>query len=233
MVTPRKNTRHFRPNLFKFLRDLESNNNRDWFKANKSRYEDHVKEPALQFISDFGLFLRQVSPHFRADPRSNGGSLFRIYRDVRFSKDKRPYKTHTGIQFRHENCRDAHAPGFYLHLENGQVFAAAGIWHPDSASLRRIRDAIVSDPARWKRINRAKRFCERYELSGDRLVRPPKGYDPDHPLIEHLKYKDFIGVARLTQKDVTGDGFIQRYAKLSRRGAPLVKFLCEAVGVPF
>ena len=85
MTTTSNYPRHFRPNLFKFLRDLESNNNRDWFQANKTRYEDHVKEPALQFISDFGPLLRKVSPHFRADPRPTGGSLFRIYRDVRFS----------------------------------------------------------------------------------------------------------------------------------------------------
>ena len=233
MTTTSNYPRHFRPNLFKFLRDLESNNNRDWFQANKTRYEDHVKEPALQFISDFGPLLRKVSPHFRADPRSTGGSLFRIYRDVRFSKDKRPYKNHTGIQFRHEDSQDAHAPGFYLHLESGKVFAGAGIWRPDGATLRQIRNAIVANPTRWKRINRAKKFSENYELSGDRLMRPPKGYDPDHPLIEDLKYKDFIGVAHLTQKDVTSKGFIERFAELSRSGSPLVKFLCEAIGVPF
>ena len=140
MTTTSKQPRHFRPHLFKFLKDLESNNNRDWFQANKARYEDQIKEPALQFISDFGPLLRKVSPHFRADPRPNGGSLFRIYRDVRFAKDKRPYKTHTGIQFRHEAGRDAHAPGFYLHLESGRVFVGAGIWHPDSTSLRKIQD---------------------------------------------------------------------------------------------
>jgi len=233
MAADSTNTKHFRTTLFKFLKDLESNNNREWFQANKSRYEDEVKEPALQFISDFGPHLRRLSPHFRADPRSNGGSLFRIYRDVRCSKDKRPYKTHTGIQFRHEDCRDAHAPGFYLHLAGGQVFAGAGIWPPDGATLKNIRDAIVADPSRWKRVSRTKKFTDVYDLSGERLVRPPRGYDPNHPLIEDLKYKDFIGVARLTQKEVTSEGFIQRYAELSRRGGPFVKLLCEAVGVPF
>ena len=120
-----------------------------------------------------------------------------------------------------------------MHLESGKVFAGAGIWRPDGATLRQIRNAIVAEPTRWKRINRAKKFSENYELSGDRLVRPPKDYDPDHPLIEDLKYKDFIGVAHLTQKDVTSKGFIERFAELSRSGSPLVKFLCEAIGVPF
>src|SRR4051794_36073157 len=114
----------FSPDLFAFLRELAANNDREWFAANKARYVAEVQEPALAFVEDVGMRLPQVSRHFVADTRTVGGSVFRIYRDTRFAKDKTPYKTHTGIQFRHARSRDVHAPGFYLHLEPGSVFMA-------------------------------------------------------------------------------------------------------------
>ena len=223
---------HFRPALFTYLRDLEKNNNRDWFNDNKQRFLDNVRDPALQFISDFGPRLEKISPHFKADPRPSGGSLFRIYRDVRFSKDKSPYKTWVAVQFRHKQGKDVHAPGFYLHLAPGNVLAGVGIWRPDGPSLKKIRDAIAADPARWKRLMASKGFS-RFKREGDRLKRPPKGYDAEHPLIEDLKYKDFIGMAKLTQKAATSADFLSQYTKLCRSGAPVVKFLSEALDVPF
>ena len=137
----------FSPGLFTFLRELGANNDREWFAANKSRYVAEVQEPALAFVEDVGLRLPDVSRHFVADARTQGGSLFRIYRDVRFSKDKSPYKTQVGIQFRHAQARDAHAPGFYLHLEPDSVFMACGTWHPDRDTLHAIRTAIASRPS--------------------------------------------------------------------------------------
>ncbi len=225
--------RSFTPALFSFLRDLEANNERPWFQANKDRYERSVKEPALGFVQDFAPHLAKISPHFVADPRPVGGSMFRIYRDTRFSKDKTPYKTYTGIQFRHEAGKDVHAPGFYLHLEPGAVFAGVGLWHPDATTARMIREAIVADPDRWRKVTRSKRFTDVYTLEGDTLKRPPRGFDPEHPYLEDLKRKDFIATARLTQKAVTSDGFVDEYAKLLKRGAPFMAFLCDAVGVPF
>jgi uncharacterized protein (TIGR02453 family) len=225
--------RHFTPQTFAFLKELAANNSRPWFEKNKPRYEEHVKDPALRFIADFAPHLRKVSPRFLADPRPVGGSLFRIYRDTRFSKDKSPYKTYTGIQFRHEKAKDVHAPGFYLHLQPGQIFAGVGIWHPDSTALKKIRDALVDDPAAWKRAVRGKAFTSRLELAGDSLQRHPRGYEPEHPLIEDLKRKDFIGVCRLTQRTVTRPGFPKDLGEICRSGAPLVKFLCKAVDVPF
>ena len=120
----------FRPELFAFLEELKANNDREWFAANRDRYEEELLEPAMDFIAAFAPKLEKISPNFRADPRPSGGSLFRIYRDTRFSKDKTPYKTNVGIHFRHELARDAHAPGFYLHIGPGEAFAGAGIWHP-------------------------------------------------------------------------------------------------------
>jgi uncharacterized protein (TIGR02453 family) len=224
---------YFSPAVFKFLRDLRENNNREWFTGNKDRYIDDVREPAQRFISDFGPRLSKISPHFRADPRPNGGSLFRIYRDVRFAKDKSPYKIYTGIQFRHKHGKDVHAPGFYLHLEPDQSFAGLGIYHPDGPALAKIRQALVDEPARWKRARDGKRLREHFEQGGESLKRAPKGYDPEHPLIEDLKRKDFIVFAQLNQKQITAPDFLERYAEMCKAGSGYIKFLCEAVGVPF
>ena len=224
---------YFTPATFRFLKDLAANNNREWFAENKSRYEAQVKEPALKFISDFAPQLKKISPHFRADPRANGGSLFRIYRDTRFSKDKTPYKTHTGIHFRHEAAKDAHAPGFYLHIQPGQVFMGCGIWHPDSATLRLIREAIAEDGTAWKRAKGSKGFKTHYSLAGDSLVRAPKGFDPEHPLIEDLRRKDFIGVTQLTQKALTSPDFMKTFTGLCKAAGPYQKWLCGAIGVAY
>ena len=116
-----------KPALFDFMRELKANNERPWFEANKARYRAEVRDPMLDFIEAFAEPLAEISPHFRADPRPNGGSLFRIYRDTRFAKDKTPYKTNVGAHFRHEAGKDAHAPGFYLHLEPGMCFAGCGV----------------------------------------------------------------------------------------------------------
>ena len=224
---------HFTNATFRFLEELAANNNRPWFEKNRPRYEEHVKEPAMRFITDFGPLLKRISPHFRADPRPVGGSMFRIYRDTRFSKDKSPYKTYTGIQFRHDLGKDAHAPGFYLHLEPKSVFIGLGCWHPDGTSVKKIRDAIVDDPAGWKRATRSKKFMSRFELAGDSLVRHPRDFDPDHPLIEDLRRKDFIGVAPVSEKRVTQRGFLEEFAKACGDGRGIVRFLCKAVDAPF
>src|SRR5262245_24871002 len=138
-------TREFDPDLFEFLSDLREHNDREWFAANKARYEAHVLEPALAFIEDFAFRLPEISSQFRADPRKSGGSLFRIQRDTRFSKDKSPYKTNVGMHFRHASAKDAYAPGFYLHLAPGEVVAGGGIWRPDTQTANKIREAIVRD----------------------------------------------------------------------------------------
>jgi uncharacterized protein (TIGR02453 family) len=220
----------FGPELFAFLSELAANNDREWFTANKDRYEAHVLEPALAFIEDFGYRLQEISPHFRADPRRVGGSLFRIYRDTRFAKDKSPYKTNTGMHFRHERAKDAHAPGYYLHLAPGEVFAGGGIWHPDARALTAIREAIVRDPDGWRR---AKRLGAGLELRGDALKRVPSGFDKDHPHAEDIKRKDFFAWGRLSEEEATAPGFLDRYTELCQGCAPLMRFLCRALDVPY
>jgi uncharacterized protein (TIGR02453 family) len=215
---------HFGPELFTFFKELRKNNNRDWFKANKTRYESAVRGPMLEFISDLGVFLEKISPNLSADPRPSGGSMFRIYRDTRFSNDKSPYKLQAAARFRHVRGKEIHAPGYYLHLEPGSVFAGAGVWHPDNPTLTKIRDAIVRDPDRWKQVVPGR-------TSGESLKRPPRGYDPDHPLIEDLKRKDFVTITRFTQAQASADDFMDRYARACRDTAPFMKFLTEAVGL--
>ena len=220
----------FGPELFTFLSELREHNDRDWFAANKERYEAHVLEPALAFIEDFGYRLQSISPHFRADPRRTGGSLFRIYRDTRFSKDKSPYKTNTGMHFRHERSKDAHAPGYYLHLAPGEVFAGGGIWHPDATALTAIREAIVRDP---QACTRATRLGDGLELGGEKLKRVPSGFDKEHPHAEDLKRKDYFAWVTLSQDAATAPGFLDHYTRLCESAAPLMRFLCGALAVAY
>ena len=225
--------RHFTPALFTFLKDLDANNERDWFHEHKQRYIDSVQEPALEFIVDAKPKLHAISPYFTAEAKTVGGSLFRIQRDTRFAKDKTPYKQNTGLQFRHEAGRDAHAPGFYLTLPPGECYAGLGLWRPETKVAYQIRQYIVDHPDRWKKATRSKRFTDVWSLAGDSLVRVPKGFDEDHPLIDDLKRKDFIASVKLTQKQVTSPGFLDEYMELNQRAAPMMEFLCDAVGVPF
>ena len=242
MATNKKTTRakpntapsHFSGALFDFLRDLENNNDRDWFLANKERFERDVREPVLQFIADFAPKLAKISEHMLADPRKQGGSMFRINRDIRFSKDKSPYKTNVGAHFRHEAGKNAHAPGFYLHLQPGEVFCGAGIWHPDGPTLAAIREAIVEDPDAYTKMLRGRAFKRDFgELGGDSLKRPPRGFDADHPLIEEIKRKDFVCSVRLSDEEVCAPGFIDVFTGYCRSAAPLTGFLANAIDLPF
>ena len=220
---------YIQKDLFKFFRDLTKNNDRNWFQRNKPRYERDVKEPLLQFISDFGPHLRRINPHLVADPRSVGGSLFRIHRDVRFSSDKSPYKTHAGVRFPHEQTKTVHAPGYYLHLEPGTVFAAAGIWHPDPVTLKKVRDAIVADSSGWKRAT-SQSLRGKCTLGGESLKKIPRGYDPDHPFASDLKRKDFIVYIPFTEIEACSKDFMKRFGTACVTMKPILGFLSRAVG---
>ena len=222
---------HFTPALFGFLSELADNNNREWFQDNKARYERDVRDALVDFVVDFGEILNEISPHMVADPRLSGGSIFRIYRDVRFSKDKIPYKTNAGIHFRHEVGRKVHGPGLYLHLQPGNVFVGAGIWRPNSATVGKIRGAIVANPNRWRGIVDDASFRSMYTLEAESLKRAPRGIDPEHPLIKHLKFKSFVAVANFGQEEACSPRFIETYADACRTAAPFAEFLTKAVGL--
>ncbi|MGA2067512.1 MAG: DUF2461 domain-containing protein [Thermoguttaceae bacterium] len=223
----------FRPALFEFLEQLADNNNRPWFQDNKRRYEVEVFEPALAFIRAFQPRLKRISPCFAASDRRVGGSLMRVYRDTRFHKGGEPYKTNVGIQFRHEQGRDVHAPGFYVHVAPGECFLAVGLWRPDPVPLGQIRQAIVEWPGRWRRARDDRKFRRRFSLDGASLKRPPRGFPADHPCIEDIKRTDFIGVEELEEQDVLGARFLEHVAASFAASRPFMRFLCAALKVPF
>ncbi len=216
---------YFNSEFFDFLKQLKRNNRREWFAKNKSRFEAVVRDPCLRFITEAAEPLHGISAQIVADPRPNGGSLFRIYRDIRFSENKRPYKTHIGIQFRHAaEKKDVHAPGFYFHMEPGQYFLAGGSWRPESKQLNSIRQAIIAKPGRWTKA------ASKLTLDGAVLSRPPRGFAADHPLIEDLKRKDFIGLVEFSEAQVCGPKFMKDFTKACQQISPLVEFLSQALG---
>lgn len=222
----------FTKKTFKFLRDLEKNNNRDWFEANKHHYEEFVREPALAYIEAMAPHLKKISPHFIASPKKVGGSLMRVYRDVRFSKDKTPYKTNIGIQFRHAAGKDVHAPGFYLHIESREVFVAGGIWHPDSPTVGNVRLHMDENRTEWKKLSK-QLTTKGFALHGDSLKKAPRGYDPEHPLIDDLKRKDFIAVQNVNAATVIEKDFVKKSAALFASTRPLIRFICESNDLDF
>jgi uncharacterized protein (TIGR02453 family) len=229
-------SKHFTPALFTFLRDLEANNEKTWWDANKDRYQAVVRDPALDFITDFGGRLHELSPHFVADARTTGGSLMRPFRDIRFSPDKTPYKTNVGIQFRHEAGKDVHAPGYYLHLEAGACFAGVGLWHPETEVARTLRQTINDQTDAWAAATKVDEFVSTWTLDHDEdemLKRVPPGLDPDHPYADDLRMKSFIAGTSLTQKQVTTAGFDEQLATMFSRGSRFTEFLCDALGLPF
>lgn len=223
--------RYFTPQTLSFLRKLASHNHRDWFEQNRHVYEEAVRQPALQFIADIADDLALLSPHFLAQPKKVGGSLMRIYRDVRFARDKKPFKTNIGIQFRHEMGRDVHAPGFYLHIEPGHCFVGAGIWRPDPTALGKVRDAVAEQSKKWLSVINDRTFSKVYTLSGETLSRPPRGYVKDHPLIADIKRKDFIAIAELDEASVLGPGLQKQVLKQFKVADGFMQFLCDALNL--
>ncbi len=218
---------YFSPELFKFLRDLAGNNNRPWFAKNKERYERVVQQPCLRFIRDAGPALKSISPSLVADPRPNGGSLFRIYRDTRFSKDKSPYKTNVAMHFWHKKMsRGGQSPGLYLHIASGESFIGSGVWHPETPTLSKIRQAIVEKSDSWKTVLDAG-----LKLSGESLKRPPPGFDLNHRFIDDLKRKDFISAVRFTARQIVAPNFMKEFVTAGKSMNPLNKFLAEAMGL--
>lgn len=221
----------FESSFFDFFIELGKNNDREWFAENKPRYKRDVVGPLQEFIIAMEPRLEEVSPHYVCDPRGNGGSMFRIYRDVRFSKDKRPYKEHAACQFRHVMAKDVHAPGFYVHIEpredGGQVFFGGGVWRPDPRALNRIREDIRDRPEEWADIR------DLLSSDGESLKRPPRGFSADEPHIEDIKRKSFFAMSN-GDSDLAGSPqFIDRVAATFAEASPLMRFICRAVDAPF
>lgn len=222
------------PDYFKFFKELRENNNREWFNDNKPRFRASVQEPLATLVEAMAPRLKKISKYFVADPRLNGGSVFRIYKDVRFSKDKAPYKTHGAVQFRHALGKDAHAPGFYVHLDPDEIFYGGGIWTPPPPQLLKVREAIRDKSAAWKKVTDAAAFKKRFgDLRGDALTRPPRGFDGDHPQIIDIKRKSFFAMAEGKPASAKKPEFTDDLAKTFADASPLMKFLCDATGAGF
>lgn len=220
----------FSPAYFQFFRDLAAHNDKAWFDANRARFEGEVRAPLLALVNAVKEPMAAISPHIVVDPRPNGGSLFRIFRDTRFSADKTPYKTHGAAQFRHAAGKDVHAPGFYVHLGPGEVFVGAGLWRPEPAVLTKLRAAIQAEPAAWAEV---KGQLGARRLGGESLKRPPAGVPADHPHLEDLKRKDFVLIAELAEVDALAPDFVERVLGEFRAAVPLMRFLCGAQGLGF
>jgi uncharacterized protein (TIGR02453 family) len=224
---------YFTAATFKFQRDLAKNNNRTWFAANKKRDEDVLRDPFLRLIEDMQAPLAKISKHYRADPKPSGGSLFRIYRDTRFRNDKTPYKTWAGARFGHERRREIEAPSFYLHIQQRDSFAGGGLWHPEPPTLKKIREFLADNPAAWKKAVHGKAFRERFEFWGEALTRPPRGFDPKHELIEHIKRRNFAAGAAIADAIVTSDELLPVVVDTFKRIAPMLDYLCAALELEF
>jgi uncharacterized protein (TIGR02453 family) len=223
----------FPKDFFTFFEELQVNNNRDWFNGHKSRYVESVVNPISEFIVCMAPRLAEISPHYVADPRPHGGSMFRIYRDTRFSKDKTPYKTHAAVQFRHEAGKDAHAPGFYVHLATDGLFYGGGIWQPPGPQLNAIRDYIADNSRSWARICNATKVREIGGIKGDSLKRPPQGFDAQHVHIDDLKRKSFYVMTDASPRRAQKPGFVDEVTEGFRRAAPLNRFINGALNLPF
>ncbi|WP_305857517.1 DUF2461 domain-containing protein [Balneatrix alpica] len=223
------------PELFQFLRELRSNNNKEWFADNKTRYQEQVQQPLCQLMEALQAPLAQFAPEIQVIAKAHNGSLFRIYRDTRFSNDKTPYKTHAACQFRHRLGKDAHAPGLYLHFDPDEVFFGGGLWLPPSAELLRVRQRIAERPQDWQAVLADDEFRRFYPrgVEGEQLQRPPKGFSKDSPQLEDLKRKSFYAMRGMSPEEALSIDLVTELLHSYRALTPLMQFLCRALDVPY
>lgn len=227
-------TTYFNDASFKFLRGLARHNSREWFAAHKADYETHVRAPFQHLLTDLQPILAGVSEHYRAEPKPVGGSLFRIQRDTRFANDKTPYKPWQGARLFHARGRQVEAPSFYLHLQPGNCFVGAGLWHPESTTQRTVRQFIFDNPGSWKAAAHAPAFRRRFDLGDDEtLVRPPRGFPAEFEFIEDLKLKNFVAMRAIDDDVMVGSRLRQTLAADLAGLAPFVDYLCAALDLEF
>ncbi len=217
-----------------FLRDLEKNNNRAWYDANKARYQEDAQEPFREFIRAMEPRLEKISPHILCSDKKVGGAMMRLHRDVRFSKDKTPYSPRLAARFMHDAGEKGGTPGYYINIDASGCTLGTGIWRPDTKFVGQIRDHIVADSKAWKSATGAKAFRDAFGgLGGESLKRPPRGYDAEHPFVEDLKRKDFVAFAEWKTAPVTKADFPAVVAKTYAASNKFMAFVCEALQLPF
>jgi uncharacterized protein (TIGR02453 family) len=226
-------TTYFTPGTYRFLVELAANNERPWFEKNKDRYLSEVRDPMLRFIADLAPGLAKISRRFVVDPKPVGGSMMRIYRDVRFSRDKSPYKTAIAAHFVHRDGQPGASPGFYLHLEPRASMLGGGAWRPEPPALQRIRAAIAANPKGWQAATSEKTLGQGAHWHGESLKKAPRGFPEDHPCLEALKRKDFALGIPLDDRAMAGPKALSTALEGYRRLAPTLRFLCRAMGLDF
>lgn len=227
-------SQYFSDASFKFLRGLARHNTREWFLSHKADYESHVRAPFQRLLTDLQPALAALSPNFRADPRPVGGSLFRIQRDTRFANDKAPYKPWQGARLFHERRREVAAPSFYLHLQPGDCFIGAGLWHPETETVRKVRHFIVDNPGSWKAAAHGTAFRKRFDLEdSEMLVRMPRGFPDDFEFAEDLRRKNFVAFRALDDDLMTGPRLLQTVEKDLAALGPFTDYLCAALDLEF
>ncbi len=225
---------YFSDASFKFLRGLARNNSREWFQAHKADYEAHVRGPFQRLLVDLQPALTVVSAHYRAEPKTVGGSLFRIHRDTRFANDKTPYKSWQGARLFHERGRQIEAPSFYLHLQPGGCFVATGLWHPQPDTLRRLRHFLLDNPAGWKIAAHGAKFRNRFDLDdSEMLTRMPRGFPADFEFADDLRRKNFVALRAIDDAVMTGPRLLKTLATDLAGLAPFTDYLCAALDLEF
>ncbi len=232
-----KSTAYFDSRALTFLRQLRRNNNREWFQENRATYEEAVLTPLRNLVEEMDVRFARFAPEIRGNPKR---AIFRIHRDVRFSKDKSPYKTNAGVWFQHQHAShgvgsETHGAGagFYFHLEPGGCFAAGGIWMPPRPALNAIRDAIVARTDQFRRTISAPSFARRFRLSEEAMLkRIPRGFAADHPAEHWLRLQSFTVSLPISDDQVTGKELPRHLERAYGAMLPLVRWMNEALGYP-
>ena len=224
----------FTVELIDFLRDLQANNNKAWFVVNKDRYEHYARDEMVKALIELQAELSVFAPQIEIIPKIMGGSIHRIHRDLRFSKDKTPYKTHLSAHLKHRQREKSRGLGFYIHIEPGGSIVAGGIWHLQPKDALTVRNRIVERPDRWAAATKSADFLKRYgEVSGEQLKRVPKEFDSNHKFAADLRRKGFGGLAYLSDDQILEPDCIPLLLDYFKFTGPLMQFLAEAFDLPW
>jgi uncharacterized protein (TIGR02453 family) len=215
----------FTPKTLSFLRSLKRNNDREWFRARKDQYDAHVRGPMIAVVERLAIDFKSFAPELIASPKQ---SLFRIYRDTRFSSDKKPLKTHAAAVFRTRGFRNKQGAGLYFEVAPGWVWIGGGMWRPEPPELVKIREHIADTWPEIRSLTHAKAFASRFgQLEGETMTRVPRGYPSDHPAAEFLRHRQFYGGAEFPASVAHSRTFYPTLVATFKALMPLVRFLNE------
>jgi len=215
----------FPPEGLRFLRALKRNNRRDWFVAHRDDYERYVREPTLGIIERLAVDMRAFAPEIVVDPKT---SMYRIHRDVRFSANKAPYKTHVAASFPTRGLAKHEGGGLYFHVSPDEVWIGGGMYAPQPAQLQAVREHIAANHRRLRAIVESPAFRrEMGALDGERLQRVPRGFPKEHPAADYLRFRQFLAGREIGAATAASSRFYPTLLAVFRRVAPLVRYLNE------